>query len=96
MCCVVCSQIPTHSVDGFPVRHETKGVLKDTASVEDRQRDTHDPLQFLLNPAEPGASMVLYLVEQFVFPKGEDGDQMGPGEGMVENMFGMSTAALSF
>jgi hypothetical protein len=50
--------------------------------MEEGQRDTHDALQLVLNPAETGASRVPYLVKQLVLSKGEDWHQMGTTEGM--------------
>lgn len=50
--------------------------------MEEGQRDTHDALQLVLNPAETGASRVPHLVKQLVLSKGEDWHQMGTTEGM--------------
>lgn len=72
----------THSVDGLPVGHDTIAVLENSPCVEEGQRDTHDALQLVLNPAETGASRVLHLVKQLVLSKREDWHQMGTMEGM--------------
>lgn len=84
-CCMCCTTLRmtdeqgcllTYCMDGFSIRHETKGVLENATRMEERQGDTHDALQLFLYPSKPGSSWVIHLIIHFVFPKREDRHQM--------------------
>lgn len=70
----------THGGDGLAVGQETEAVLEDAAAMEERKGDTHDLLQPVLDPAQPGAGTVLNLVKDLILPEGEDWHQSCPGE----------------
>lgn len=53
----------THGGDGLAVGYKAKAVLEDTTAMEEREGDTHDLLQPVLNPTQPGARRVLNLVK---------------------------------
>lgn len=53
----------TDGGDGLAVGQETKAVLEDATAVEEREGDTHDLLQSILDTAQTGARRVLHLVE---------------------------------
>lgn len=72
-----------HSVDGSSVGHQAKGVLENATGVEERQGNTHDALQLLLCPAQPGSSGVLHLIEHFVLPEREDWHQVSSADSCV-------------
>ena len=53
----------THGGDGLAVGYKTKAVLEDTTAMEEREGDTHDLLQPVLDAAQPGAGRILDLVK---------------------------------
>lgn len=53
----------THGGDGLAVGYKTKAVLEDATAMEEREGDTHDLLQPVLDAAQPGAGRILDLVK---------------------------------
>lgn len=64
------------SVDGFPIGHQAKAVLKDPSGMEQGKGEPHHLLQSLLHRSKPRAFRVADLFKQFVFTKGKNWNQV--------------------